>query len=188
MCKQCARELALMAMAEKARAMGLHGVAFAFTASVKKPEGKPDFWTMSALVVDQLSDMPEDTTGWSPTGANYFGIAAGKLAQTIRMGALASVPADPSKTPVGEFGYRGCVVYEHGDSDTLMRASFSGGTEEEDVEIAVAGIVAMHGALDYLIECLDETMSQPLIVVLQRKRKENKKTKKSKKRRTSKRD
>ncbi len=89
MCRGCAREEALLAMYVKAKSMGLHGTAIAFTSHIRAPEG-PDFWEMTALPVGDVADPAEKTADWSVTGANYFGIASGKLAQTIRTGALFS--------------------------------------------------------------------------------------------------
>lgn len=166
MCRGCAREEALLAMYVKAKSMGLHGTAIAFTSHIRAPEG-PDFWEMTALPVGDVADPAEKTADWSVTGANYFGIASGKLAQTIRTGALFSVSEDQqgALSPVGEFAYRGCAVYEHEPSGTLVRLAFSGGTEDEDMIVAGEGLTTIARALDYLVSDSESEVGVRVLVV-----------------------
>lgn len=129
-------EAGLQAMENLARKMGLeHGVGCII---VEPVEGRP---YAEFLFLDAIARAPDpDTHGEEDAGTNYFGIAMEKAAFSLssRMDSGAKQPLLKS----GEVEYRGCIILPEASSGSIVYFTFSGGTEDQDVEIDNAGLKA----------------------------------------------
>jgi hypothetical protein len=119
---------ALTAMISKAEGMGLvHGTALILCRK-KSNQG------ISNLIFDSVNN------DFSGLRSNYFAVAMAKLAVAMRLKVDSGTVTEGLL--VGETHYRGCLVrfvmvdYENWEIYT----AFSGGTEDEDVEIAQFGM------------------------------------------------
>jgi hypothetical protein len=123
---------ALINMIQKAKEFGLDkGVAFV---AIK---GKKDRFPRVAFTVLQLERDPDPEKGENDTGTNYFGVAMAKLAVMLSTGRSSGPPeVRPLKT--GEVAYQGGIVLNP-DGDCEIYTGFSGGTERQDLEIAIVG-------------------------------------------------
>lgn len=74
---------------------------------------------------------PDPLKGEDDNGANYLGVVMGKIAQCARTGQDSCM----ENAIKGESTYRGAVVSEDGQAIF----GFSGGTQDQDVEIVIAG-------------------------------------------------
>ena len=125
------RNYALRAMVLHAKALGVNkGVAFV---SVQHLNGQT--LTIECAVVNNT--FQRECHGWDDKGSNYFGIALEKLAVMVSTD-LNSGFVPPEKLKNGESPYRGGLVRKVGGY--FVYTGFSGGTQDEDVEIATAGM------------------------------------------------
>lgn len=87
-------------------------------------------------IVNETMVRPPRYDGSGDKGTNYFGVAMGKLAMMMATGENSS--AMGGNIPVGEMPYRGGLVRFEGKYRIYV--GFSGGTEDQDVEIAQMGM------------------------------------------------
>lgn len=124
---------ALDVMKEKANENGIEGVAAILIRSVG------EVLTLSPkFLVCGKSLRPAGERGPNDPGTDYFAIAWSKIAEMIYTG------EDSGQTkivPKGEFGFRGGCMVDTGKF--VYYAAFSGGTEDEDVGIALTGLMAL---------------------------------------------
>ena len=122
----------LVAMRGKSYEMGLkRGVAFLAFWPYTSPFPRVAFAVDSEIQRDPNPDKEGDI------GTNYFGIAMSKLAYMLATHTNSGSEVRPVKT--GEVAYKGglIVITEEGSE---IFAGYSGGTEEQDVQIALMGI------------------------------------------------
>lgn len=122
--------ISLRKMQEKAFSIGVHvGVS---VITVSHPDVDNYKLTLSLTNNQQVrADVPEKAD------VNYVGVAYAKAAQMQRTGKFSG----RDDGFIGEVPYRGGLCFEKDGYSVLV--SYSGGTEDEDVEIATIGISAM---------------------------------------------
>lgn len=129
-------EAGLKAMENLVKEMGLkHGVGCII---VKPLAGRP---YAEFLFLDAIVRAPDpDTHGEKDTGTNYFGVAMSKAAFSLSSGMDSGAKQPLLK--LGEVEYRGCIILPEASSGSIVYFTFSGGTEDQDVEIDNAGLQA----------------------------------------------
>jgi len=121
------------AMRREAAAMYIQGVAVALVWTMQTTVE----WDPTIRLVGRFYRGPKPENGPEDIGTNYATVAPAKLFQMLRTG-------KPSgQTPIkGENSYRGGDLVDLGEGNMLF-AAFSGGTEDQDLQIARAGLVVM---------------------------------------------
>ena len=128
---ELAQDRALEAMLKKAEEIGLDkGVAF-IVVQKKGQQGHRIAYTVLEVERDPNLDKAGDI------GRNYFGTVMLKLAQMLATYEN-SGPSDDRPLKAGEVDYEGGIVFEP-DDDHIVLIGYSGGTEEEDVDISLIG-------------------------------------------------
>ena len=123
---------ALVAMEKEAKIMKLPaGVAFVATQQLNGKMGEVRF----LVVKNTLVRMPVVGTE-GDAGTNYFGVAMMKLA--VMMAYQVNSGVMRLEVKKGEVSYRGGLMRYFGG--LWIYVGFSGGTEEQDVEIAKVGL------------------------------------------------
>ena len=120
-------------MDAKAQELGVTGVSIFLAAPIKGGTRL----TPHVSVLERI-ERPADR-GVSDTGTNYFGVAFTKLAEMLSTAENSGWASRPTK--VGETGYRGGLIFV--DEEGSKCFAFSGGTEDQDVEIAKAGAAVL---------------------------------------------
>lgn len=128
-----AQEVAVEAIRAKAAEMHIQGVGVALVWKMQDPTS----CSPTVKFVGQFHRGPKPERGPDDVGANYLAVALAKLAQMQR-----------TWKPSGQAAVKGENDFPGGDlieldENTLLLAAFSGGTGEEDMEIAQAGLAAM---------------------------------------------
>jgi len=154
MCLNCVEKDALAAMKLNAQALGVQGVAVVLTTD-KKGGSR---WDPLMEVVGRFHREADESKGVDDTGASYAAVAWSKVAEMLDTGRNSGTTGR-RKPKKGEFGYRGGLVEVVRGLKVYI--AFSGGTEDQDVEIAKAGMVAFKKSADKLIE---ERMVQEAIL------------------------
>lgn len=132
----------LLEMVKKADEIGvLRGVAV-----VMVTERLGAFGEVGCLSVNGKFERP--SRGIGDPGTNYFGIAMGKLA--VMMSTLMNSGTFKVDLKRGEVPYRGGLYNKVGIYHVFI--AFSGGTEDQDVEIAQAGV-------DYHLKGVEKLLS-----------------------------
>jgi hypothetical protein len=129
---------AMKAMAEK---IGVKGVAALLVVPVQEDEWEE--LTLSVQICGRFqrpADPERDKDGQKDKGTNYLAVVSSKIAESLRTKRNSGQPADADK-PTGELGYGGCLIFQDGNQYILL--AFSGGTVEEDIQIAQAGAEAL---------------------------------------------
>ena len=140
MCLDCVKSVALAAMVGKAKKLGVSGVAVVqviLPPEEGEDEGSLVVWDPLAVVVGRFYREADPDKGEGDTGANYYNVAFSKLGEQLETTLPSGTAGRPPRK--GEFGYRGGEVYVLEDG-TELHATFSGGTEDQDVQIATAGM------------------------------------------------
>jgi len=98
-------------------------------------------WFDQKTYSNRIARDPDPSRGQDDVGTNYYGFSDGKISRMVRI--VSNQILDESALPVakGENDKRGCV-YEQIHNYHVF-ASFSGGTEDQDVEIAKEGLLAI---------------------------------------------
>lgn len=125
-------QMALDAMQAKAQEMGVQGVA----SVVLQPLGDRDNFTTHHRTVGRYFRPPQpEERGPEDKGTNYLIGSFAKIAESIRT----AWGSGQGQSPLlrCEFGWRGSLVAWDGDQE--IYTGFSGGTPEQDVQIAQAG-------------------------------------------------
>ncbi len=123
----------LVAMATVAQRMGINkGVAFVMVKSKRDALGNPRYIVVNEVLVREPVGREVEMVD---PGTNYFGAAMGKLAYMLAKGVDSGTK---DQTHKGEMPYRGGLVKEVDDDQIYI--GFSGGTENQDVEIAEFGM------------------------------------------------
>ena len=121
---------ALTAMISIAKRMGIeHGVAF-----ISVQEARTNIRNLQFAIVE--GRFQRDSRGEGDLGTNHFGIAMEKLA--VMMGTGYRSGHLPGSLRKGESAYRGGLLRQEGDY--CVYVGFSGGTEDQDVEITESGM------------------------------------------------
>jgi len=129
------QKYALRKMVVHAKSLGLtKGVAFL---SVQKKGQK--ILNVKFATVDGV--FQRKSYGGDDRGTNYFGIAMGKLAVMMAYHVNSGFLAGEEAPKNGESRYRGGLVIDIGKYTIYV--GFSGGTEDQDVEIATTGMDMM---------------------------------------------
>ncbi|PIR43397.1 hypothetical protein COV24_03050 [candidate division WWE3 bacterium CG10_big_fil_rev_8_21_14_0_10_32_10] len=126
---------AIFAMKAKAHELGIEGAGGivlvkegAFTEGVVMP---------ALFAVGEFTRGPKN----GDDGANYLAVALSKFAEMMDTNMHSGLaPNRPVKK--GEFGYRGGLVHFFRNG-WLIKAFFSGGSAEQDCEVAIEGIKAL---------------------------------------------
>lgn len=147
MCLNCVTREAFKAMEEKAQELGVQGVAVVLI-EPPKDDGEEVCWKPSIQPMGRFFREADPSKGEGDAGANYMAVAVSKLAEMLETKKASGVSGRPPRK--GEFGYRGGAISLHESGATLYSA-FSGGNEDQDVEIAGAGIRAMGPVLTRVI-------------------------------------
>jgi hypothetical protein len=134
---------ALDAMQKKAGELGVRGVAALLV--LPKGEEMKDL-TPQMRVCGRYARAFDLTRGSDDKGSNYLGIAFSKIAEMIRTQQPSGVVLRPR---TGELGFEGGLFSIKGEYTAY--ASFSGGTSQEDVQVALAGLNAL-GFLEVYID------------------------------------
>ncbi|HJY98893.1 MAG TPA: hypothetical protein VJ227_04215 [Patescibacteria group bacterium] len=127
-------EVALLAMETRAmellkRMRGVGGIL------IRPPTGMP---TAYFFFLGEIVRQPDPANrGQGDRGTNYFGIAMSKAAFSLATHQDSGVP---TVLRYGEVEYRGSIFLPLPDGVEVV-FFFSGGTEDEDVEIAKAGLM-----------------------------------------------
>jgi len=123
---------ALTAMLQVAKNLGVEkGVAF-----VSVQEKRDDWGEVRFKAVNKTVVRPPRNDGSGDKGTSYFGVAMGKLA--MMMATEQNSGPMGGSIPTGEMPYRGGLVRLEGRYRIFV--GFSGGTEDQDVEIALIGM------------------------------------------------
>ncbi len=125
---------ALETMVQKAMEIGVHrGVAFVLVKSKRAPSGIVQFKVVNNVLVRRAR-----TDDSNDVGTNYFGIAMEKLAIMMALGIDSGLVKNHIKK--GEVPYRGGLIRFEDKMGYVIYVGFSGGTEDQDVEIATIGM------------------------------------------------
>ena len=123
----------LDAMEIRANELGITGVA-AYV--IRMPNDSTI--TAAARIVGRMERPPEVERGDDDTGTNYFAVVMAKIAEmlsTLRhSGHSGRLPKK------GEVGWPGGLI--HIRDNVIYCFAFSGGSGDEDIEVAVAGMIA----------------------------------------------
>ena len=133
------QRLAVATMSRKANELDVGGVAVALVTDVSLPVLlEPAFIVVGKFQRGPRDDDPNDT------GTNYAAVAWSKLAEMLATRVDSGTDKDrrPKK---GECGWPGGVVAREGEF--LLLTAFSGGTGEEDVKIAKAGLESLRNSI-----------------------------------------
>lgn len=122
---------ALLRMIEAAIKMGVTAGVAEITLD-PAPDIKPSNLSFTLRKVGPHGDVRQDVEGKS--NVNFRAVVAAKIAQTYRTGDDESGHDDGF---IGEVPYRGAIVVS--TKYWTIRIGYSGGTEDQDVEIAKAG-------------------------------------------------
>lgn len=122
---------ALLAMQDTALKLGVRGVAGVCIVAPKSSDT-----LIPVLRICGRFERPVFERGETDKGTNYLGVTLLKFATSFSR--QRSSGPDIATLKMGEIGFKGCVVQVKG-SATLF-AFFSGGSEEDDVQIANAGM------------------------------------------------
>ena len=140
---------AVRAMEAKAREMGLVGVAGVLVLERRRDDRhwRPQLWSPLLCVVDAYArPAAPESRGIDDTGTNYAAVVFAKLAEMV----YSLMNSGESKEPPqkGTFGWPGgvCVVKD----SVYLFAAFSGGTGEQDVEVAQVGMRVLVTRLAFL--------------------------------------
>lgn len=151
MCFICLQDITVEVMLEKARELGVEGVCMALITA----PGKPQPWKPSISYTGKFGRSADPLKGEGDTGANYLAVCLSKWAEGEDTGTDSGTTVNrvPKK---GEFGYRGYVTKT--SCGHTLKTSFSGGTQDQDVEIAQAGIEALEMMLPayLMVQSTDE--------------------------------
>ncbi len=132
----------LLEMIKKAGEIGVKkGVA-----AIMVTESLHSFLDIWSLAVDGKTERP--SRGAGDPGTNYFGIAMSKLA--VMMSTFMNSGTFKVSLKRGEVPYRGGLYKKVGIYHVFI--AFSGGTEDQDVEIAQAGV-------DYHLKGVEKLLS-----------------------------
>ncbi len=153
MCLRCVEKGAIYAMVTKAKELNVYGVCVVLTTSASKPLNS-FFMDPLIQVVDKFFDTRNATSAWSPTGASYWAIAMSKIAEMLETNKPSGTIKGRSPRK-GEFGYKGGISWRRNNLKIFI--AFSGGTQEQDLQIAEAGKMAMNQGLD-LAKDLDDLL------------------------------
>lgn len=127
---------AALLLRKKAESMGLKG----FGGVLILPDSDTVFTPTFAIAGD-MKRLPDPVNrGPEDTGTNYAAVGCSKLAEMI-ITSNNSGTTDGRLPMKGEFGYRGGAVHRSGD--TRLFAFFSGGTAEEDLEVALEALASL---------------------------------------------
>lgn len=123
--------LTLNIMVEKAVSIGVHAGVSMITISHKDI---PDYKFTQSLInnTEVRVNVPQKSD------VNFAGVASAKAAQMQRTGK----PSGKDDEFIGEVPYRGGMLFEKNGYSVLV--AYSGGTEDQDVEIAKYGIEIMN--------------------------------------------
>ena len=122
--------LTLLAMVKKAKDLGVkRGMA-----AIMATENLSVFGELGVLAVN--GKIERRSRGAGDPGTNYFGIVMSKLA--VMMSTLTDSGTFKKSLKRGEVPYRGGLYKKVGIYHVFI--AFSGGTEDQDVEIAQAGM------------------------------------------------
>ena len=127
--------LALIGMIKTAEYLGVEkGVAFILAQKKDDESGNVHFRVVNKKIIR----LPR-IDGSGDKGTNYFGVAMGKLA--MMMATEQNSGPMGGSIPTGEMPYRGGLVKFEGRYRIFV--GFSGGTEDQDVEIARTGMAML---------------------------------------------
>lgn len=126
-------ELALNAMQAQAEKLNVRGVACVLYLSDTDNDLKPVFRPVGRIERD-----PDPTKGPDDHGTNYLAVVWAKVAQMVSI--LADSGLGTRALKFGENGFRGGLIIRFNEGYFLT--AFSGGSEDQDVSIALAGITA----------------------------------------------
>lgn len=132
---------ALDTMKDMAQELGVQGVAALLVTPILETEWEE--LTLEIKVCGRFFRPPDpsrDTADHKDAGTNYLAVVSSKIAETLRTKKNSGQPANVDK-PTGELGYGGCLIFEKDNQYILL--AFSGGTVEEDIQIATAGAKAL---------------------------------------------
>ncbi len=118
-------------MENHARKLGVKGVIL-----VASMDGTGFSWVSQMKAVDAIKVIPENPERGEYPGYNFIGIAYSKAAEMADT--KLNSGSNSRQSYQGEFGYRGGVIKKVPSGYIL--AVFSGGTSEQDLEIAKAGM------------------------------------------------
>jgi hypothetical protein len=120
-------------MENHARKLGVKGVIL-----VTSMDGTGSSWLSKMKAVDTIKDVPVDPEQHEYPGYNFIGIAYSKAAEMADTKLNSGSKVRPAFQ--GEFGYQGGLIkkVQYG----FILVVFSGGTSEQDLEIAQAGMNA----------------------------------------------
>ena len=139
--REVLEDFALTAMKRKAEELGVKGVANVLIIEDGQTDIRPVFRPCGRIERDP--DPSRDKPDQKDTGTNYLSVVWTKNAEVIST--LQPESGKGIREPkFGEFGLRGCLRTR--TMTAYIQTSFSGGTEDQDTEIALAGMKALHEA------------------------------------------
>jgi hypothetical protein len=145
----CVQEEMFEAMEEKAAELTVQGVAAFMIIPDDEESGQE--WYPFLRIIGRFHRGPDSDRAEGDSGANYAAIAFTKIAEMVRTGRNSGESG--AWTPKGEFGYRGGITWTRTDTEgARFFLAFSGGSEDEDVEISIIGKDAFNTGLDELTE------------------------------------
>lgn len=143
MCLNCVAKSGISAMEQTAEAMGLIGACMALVL----PNDEPPPWQPLVSYVDQFQ-RPPNLERPGDTGANYLAVCLGKWAEMKDTG-LNSGTVEEKSPKKGGLGYKGGLIKHLEHYPYTLYAAFSGGTPEQDLVVAAAGIEALQDSLGF---------------------------------------
>ncbi len=125
------------AMLTYAQSLGIGGTAVAYFVSVDFNDDISIDQSIATNRVSRPRDSNRDRDGKRDVGTNYVGMATGKTSRRLRLELGDDTALEPHN---GEPEARGDVALNLGS--VLLILAFSGGTEDQDVEISQYGMDA----------------------------------------------
>lgn len=126
---------ALDVMQEKAEAIGVRGVAVVLILPTGEEVGS---LTPQMRVCGRYSRPSDPIRGADDTGTNYLAVAFSKVADMVR---TQQASGHSKIVPKGELGFEGGHVVVKDDYTAYV--AFSGGTAEQDTQVALAALNAL---------------------------------------------
>lgn len=120
--------------------MGVCGVGICLV--LPNDQKNTPIFTPTFIVVGDKTREPDLKRGPDDTGTNYIATACSKLAEMLDT-YKNSGTMEGRRPKKGELGYKGGIVREY--NDLLIFVVFSGGTPEEDLNIARLGLQEVTG-------------------------------------------
>lgn len=133
-------ELALDAMQAKAKELDVRGVAWVFITNEDMHPNGAKSYRPAFRICGRVARKPDPSKGSDDTGADYLSISWSKIAEMVLTGVESGTSNRPAKK--GELKLRGGRT--RWTNTTRIFTGFSGGTEDQDVLIATAGMDAMY--------------------------------------------